>query len=69
MALEFSERVRRIPVYPAAGAYALPEDVALLASNESPYPPMPAVVEAVSAGARRRSTAIRTRPTPSCAAR
>ena len=49
MALEFSERVRRIPVYPAAGAYALPEDVALLASNESPDPPLPAVVEAVSA--------------------
>jgi histidinol-phosphate aminotransferase len=49
MALEFSERVRRIPVYPAAGAYALPEDVALLASNESPYPPIPAVVDAVTA--------------------
>jgi histidinol-phosphate aminotransferase len=48
MALEFSERVRRIPVYPAAGAYALPEDVALLASNESPYPPFPEVVEAIS---------------------
>src|SRR5512132_2213826 len=48
MALEFSERVRRIPVYPAAGAYALPEDVALLASNESPYPPFPAVVDAVT---------------------
>ena len=41
MAIEFSERVRRIPVYPAAGAYALPEDVALLASNESPEPPLP----------------------------
>src|SRR5262245_9388766 len=49
MALEFSERVRRIPVYPAASAYALPEDVALLASNESPYPPLPAVVEAATA--------------------
>ena len=49
MALEFSERVRRIPVYPAAGAYALPEDVALLASNESPYPPIPAVIDAVTA--------------------
>jgi len=49
MALEFSDRVRRIPVYPAAGAYALPEDVALLASNESPYPPIPAVVDAISA--------------------
>jgi histidinol-phosphate aminotransferase len=47
MAIEFSERVRRIPVYPAASGYALPEDVALLASNESPDPPLPAVVEAV----------------------
>jgi histidinol-phosphate aminotransferase len=48
MALEFNDRVRRIPVYPAASAYALPEDVALLASNESPDPPLPAVVEAVT---------------------
>jgi histidinol-phosphate aminotransferase len=48
MALEFNERVRRIPVYPAASAYALPEDVALLASNESPDPPLPEVVEAVT---------------------
>jgi histidinol-phosphate aminotransferase len=48
MPLEFSERVRRIPVYPAASAYALPEDVALLASNESPDPPLPEVVEAVT---------------------
>jgi len=46
--IEFSERVRRIPVYPAASAYALPEDVALLASNESPDPPLPEVVEAVT---------------------
>jgi len=49
MALEFSERLRRIPTYPAAGAYALPEDVAMLASNESPDPPLPEVVEAVTA--------------------
>src|SRR6478672_12094812 len=48
MPLEFSDRVRRIPVYPAASAYALPEDVALLASNESPDPPLPEVVEAVT---------------------
>ena len=48
MALEFSAAVRRIPVYPAASAYALPEDVALLASNESPEPPIPAVVDAVT---------------------
>src|SRR3954470_21891443 len=48
MAIEFSARVKRIPVYPAASAYALPEDVALLASNESPDPPLAAVVEAVT---------------------
>src|ERR1700712_3424658 len=47
MAIEFSAAVGRIPVYPAAAAYALPEDVALLASNESPEPPIPAVVEAI----------------------
>ena len=46
MALEFSERVKRIPVYPAASAYALPEDVAVMASNESPEPPIPEVIEA-----------------------
>ena len=48
MAIEYSARVARIPVYPAASAYALPEDVALLASNESPDPPLPQVVEAVT---------------------
>jgi histidinol-phosphate aminotransferase len=48
MAIEFSERVRRIPVYPAASAYAVPEDVAMMASNESPDPPLPAVVEAIT---------------------
>jgi histidinol-phosphate aminotransferase len=48
MPLEFSERVRRIPVYPAAAGYALPDDVALLASNESPEPPLPEVIEAVA---------------------
>jgi len=49
MPIEFAERIRRIPVYPAADGYALPGDVALLASNESPYPPIPAVVDAVAA--------------------
>jgi histidinol-phosphate aminotransferase len=48
MALEFSARIRRIPTYPAAAAYALPDDVALLASNEAPDPPLPAVQEAVA---------------------
>jgi len=46
--LEFSKRVARIPTYPAADGYALTGPVALLASNESPDPPLPAVVEAVS---------------------
>jgi histidinol-phosphate aminotransferase len=48
MGLEFSARVRRLPSYPVAGGYALPDDVALLASNESPYPPLPAVIEAAT---------------------
>jgi len=48
MPIEFAERIRRIPVYPAADGYALAGDVAMLASNESPYPPIPAVVDAVA---------------------
>ena len=56
MALEFAERIRRIPVYPVADGYGLEGPVAMLASNESPYPPLPAVVEAAAgalAGANR----------------
>jgi len=56
MAIEFSERIRRLPVYPVAGGYALGEDVAMLASNESPDPPLGAVVAAAQravAGANR----------------
>ena len=48
MAIEFGEKVRRIPVYPAAEGYASEGPVAKLASNESPYPPIPAVIEAVT---------------------
>ncbi|MGP0102316.1 MAG: histidinol-phosphate transaminase [Solirubrobacteraceae bacterium] len=47
MAIEFSERIRRIPTYPAAGGYAQQEPLVRLASNESPYPPLPAVREAI----------------------
>jgi histidinol-phosphate aminotransferase len=47
MALEFSERIARIPVYPAAGGYAERAPEVKLASNESPYPPLPAVLEAI----------------------
>src|SRR4051795_5768035 len=48
MALEFGSKVRRIPVYPAADGYASEGPVAKLASNESAYPPIPEVVEAVT---------------------
>lgn len=44
--VEFSASVRRLPDYPVAGGYSLPEDVALLASNESPWGPLPEVTEA-----------------------
>jgi histidinol-phosphate aminotransferase len=48
MALEFADRIRRIPVYPAAEGYGLDGPVAKLASNETPYGPMPGVAEAVA---------------------
>ncbi|HEY3018730.1 MAG TPA: histidinol-phosphate transaminase [Solirubrobacteraceae bacterium] len=46
--IEFSERIRRIPSYPVAGGYQLGEDVALMASNETPDPPIPAVIDAIT---------------------
>jgi histidinol-phosphate aminotransferase len=45
--LEFSERVSRLPSYPVAGGYAEDAPVVRLASNESPYPPLPQVREAI----------------------
>jgi histidinol-phosphate aminotransferase len=48
VALEFASKLRRIPVYPAADGYASEGPIAKLASNESPYPPVPEVVEAVA---------------------
>jgi len=47
VALEFSKRIRRIPSYPVAGGYAEQAPMVRLASNESPYPPLPAVAEAI----------------------
>jgi histidinol-phosphate aminotransferase len=47
VALEFSERIARIPAYPAAGGYAERAPKVRLASNESPWPPLPAVIEAI----------------------
>jgi histidinol-phosphate aminotransferase len=47
VAIEFSERIRRLPSYPAAGGYADAAPPVRLASNESPWPPLPAVREAI----------------------
>jgi len=47
MPIEFAERIKRIPAYPAAGGYAQQEPLVRLASNESPYPPLDAVRAAV----------------------
>ncbi len=61
MAIEFSARIRRIPTYPVADGYSLPDDVAMLASNESPDPPLPAVVQA----AQRALAGVNRYPDPS----
>jgi histidinol-phosphate aminotransferase len=48
VALEFSQRIKRIPVYPAADGYAATGPLVRLASNESPYPPLPQIVQAAA---------------------
>jgi histidinol-phosphate aminotransferase len=45
--IEFGERIRRIPVYPAAQTYEFGGTLVKLASNETPFPPHPQVLEAV----------------------
>jgi histidinol-phosphate aminotransferase len=62
--IEFAERIRRIPVYPVAAGYDLGAEVAMLASNESPFAPVPAVAEA----AQRVLTGVNRYPDPSYAA-
>jgi len=47
MTIEFSERVNAIPVYPAAKTYSHEGELTKLASNETPWSPHPAVLEAV----------------------
>src|ERR1700727_3055592 len=49
MAIEFGERIRRIPSYPLADGYDPGADVAMLASNESWQPPGEPVVAAAQA--------------------
>jgi histidinol-phosphate aminotransferase len=46
--LKLSATASKIPYYPTAGGYSLPDGVALLASNECPDPPLPEVVAAAS---------------------
>jgi histidinol-phosphate aminotransferase len=46
--LEFSQRVKRIPAYPAAEGYGHPGPLVRLASNESPEPPVPEVIAAAT---------------------
>lgn len=46
MTVRYSKAVGRLPSYPVAAGYGESGDVALMASNESPEPPLEAVVEA-----------------------
>jgi histidinol-phosphate aminotransferase len=62
VAIEFAERIRRIPSYPVAGGYALEEKLVRLASNESPQPPLPAVREAID----RELANLNRYPDPAC---
>jgi histidinol-phosphate aminotransferase len=48
MPIEFAQRINRIPVYPVAAGYDLGAEVAMLASNESCFGPLPAVVDAAT---------------------
>jgi histidinol-phosphate aminotransferase len=50
--IEFNRRLEDIPVYPAASTYAFDGELVKLASNETPYPPHPQVLEAVEAELR-----------------
>src|SRR4051794_41868066 len=47
MSMEFTSRVKAIPVYPAASTYAFDGELVKLASNETPWGPHGAVLEAV----------------------
>ncbi|MFL5896106.1 MAG: histidinol-phosphate transaminase [Thermoleophilaceae bacterium] len=47
MSIEFSSRMREVAPYPQAATYAFGGDLVKLASNETPWPPHPAVIEAI----------------------
>ena len=48
MAIEFADRIRRIPAYPLAAGYDLGDDVAMLASNEACFAPSIEVLDAAT---------------------
>ncbi len=48
MTIEFAQRISRIPSYPVASGYDLGTEVAMLASNESSFGPLPEVVQAAA---------------------
>ncbi len=60
VAIEFAERIRRIPVYPVASGYDLGDDMAMLASNESCFGPGAEVL----AAAQRALTGVHRYPDP-----
>jgi histidinol-phosphate aminotransferase len=64
VAIEFGERIRRIPSYPLAAGYDLGDDVAMLASNESWVVPGDDVV----AAAQTALSGVHRYPDPSYAA-
>jgi histidinol-phosphate aminotransferase len=49
MSLEFTSRALSIPFYPAAETYKFEGELVKLASNETPWAPHPAVLEAIEA--------------------
>src|SRR3984885_13357171 len=56
MAIEFADRIRRIPAYPLSAGYDLGDDIAMLASNEACFAPSIEVLDAatrVMAGTHR----------------
>jgi len=50
--IEFNRHIEQIPIYPAASTYAFKGELVKPASNETPYPPHPQVLEAVEAELR-----------------
>lgn len=52
MPIKINDAIAAIPVYPAASTYEFGGPLAKLASNESPFPPHPAVAEAIAAAGR-----------------